>query len=175
MKKIRDYSLLFGIAFSIVILDQISKAMVLNSVPSGGSWMPLDWLAPYARIVNWYNSGVAFGLFQGGGMIFAGLALIVAGGIIYYYPRIPRDEVLMRVAFGFMLGGALGNLIDRFRYGGNVIDFISVGNFPVFNVADSSVTIGVCLMLLASLLDNRKTKQQKAESLSPEGNQSIEK
>jgi signal peptidase II len=56
-----------------------------------------------------------------------------------------------------------------------VIDFISVGNFPVFNVADSSVTIGVCLMLLASLLDNRKTKQQKAESLSPEENQSIEK
>ena len=108
-------------------------------------------------------------------MIFAGLALIVAGGIIYYFPRIPRDEVLMRVAFGFMLGGALGNLIDRLRYGGNVIDFISVGNFPVFNVADSSVTIGVCLMLLASLLDNRKAKQQKAESLSPEENQVIEK
>jgi len=173
MIKKKDYLMLFGIATIIVVLDQISKAIVVNNIPTGGSWMPLDWLAPIARIVNWYNSGVAFGLFQGGGLIFAGLALIVAGGIIYYYPRIPREEVLMRVSFGFILGGALGNLIDRLRYGGNVVDFISVGTFPVFNVADSSVTIGVCLMLLASLLDSRKNKQVKAETLSPEENQSI--
>jgi signal peptidase II len=62
----------------------------------------------------------------------------------------------MQVAFGLMLGGAVGNVIDRLRFGGNVIDFISVGSFPVFNIADSAVTIGVGLMLLATLLENRK-------------------
>jgi len=156
MKDRNSFWLLFGIAITIVVLDQISKAILLANVPSGTAWMPLTWLAPYARFVNWYNSGVAFGLFQGGGMLFAILALIVSGGIIYYYPRIPHEEKLMQVAFGFMLGGAVGNLIDRFRYGGNVIDFISVGNFPVFNVADSAVTIGVGLMLLATFLESRK-------------------
>jgi signal peptidase II len=166
MKNRNSYWLLFGIAITIVVLDQISKAILLANVPSGTAWMPLTWLAPYARFVNWYNSGVAFGLFQGGGMLFAILALVVSGGIIYYYPRIPHEEKLMQVAFGLMLGGAVGNLIDRFRYGGNVIDFISVGNFPVFNVADSAVTIGVCLMLLATFLESRK-KPVEADSANP--------
>ncbi len=170
MKNKNSYWLLFGIALAIVILDQISKALVLTYLPSGTAWMPLAWLAPYARIVNWYNSGVAFGLFQGGGMLFAVLATFVAGGIIYYYPRIPHEDKLMQVAFGFMLGGALGNVIDRLRLGGNVIDFISLGSFPVFNVADSSVTIGVCLMLLATLLESRK-KNPGEESTAPVGKQ----
>jgi signal peptidase II len=164
MKNKNSYWLLFGIALTIVILDQISKALVLAYLPSGSAWMPLTWLAPYARFVNWYNSGVAFGMFQGGGLLFAVLALFVAGGIIYYYPRIPHEDKLMQVAFGFMLGGALGNVIDRLRYGGNVIDFISVGSFPVFNIADSSVTIGVGLMLLATLLESRRKKSVEQQS-----------
>ena len=73
----------------------------------------------------------------------------------------------MQVAFGFMLGGAVGNLIDRFRLGGNVIDFISVGHFPVFNVADSAVTIGVCLMLLATLLESRKKSRGRNQQIQP--------
>ena len=162
---------MFGIALVIIILDQVSKAIVLAQIPSGESWMPLAWLAPYARIVNWHNSGVAFGMFQGGGYIFGVLALIVSIGIIYYYPRIPHEDTLMRIAFGFMLGGALGNLIDRMRYGGNVTDFISVGTFPVFNVADSSVTIGVCLMLLATLLESRKKEPQPSNPEKPENHQ----
>jgi signal peptidase II len=156
MKNRNSYWLLFGIAAIVILLDQVTKAMVLKNLPSGTAWMPLDWLAPYARFVNWFNSGVAFGLFRGGGMLFAVLAMVVAGGIIYYYPRIPHEDKLMQVAFGLMLGGAVGNVIDRLRFGGNVIDFISVGSFPVFNIADSAVTIGVGLMLLATLLENRK-------------------
>jgi signal peptidase II len=155
MKNRNSYWLLFGIAAIVILLDQVSKAMILENLPSGTAWMPLDWLAPHARFVNWFNSGVAFGLFQGGGMLFAVLAMVVAGGIIYYYPRIPHEDKLMQVAFGLMLGGAAGNVIDRLRFGGNVIDFISVGSFPVFNIADSAVTIGVSLMLLATLLENR--------------------
>jgi signal peptidase II len=171
MNHKRDYLLLFGIALLILILDQFSKAVVLSQIPSGTNWMPLVWLAPYARIVNWYNSGVAFGLFQGGGYLFAVLAMVVAIGIIFYYPRIPHEDVLMRIAFGFMLGGALGNVIDRVRFGGNVTDFISVGSFPVFNVADSCVTIGVGLMLLASFLDSRKNKHTIPEAESFEKKQ----
>ncbi len=159
MKSRNSYWLLFGIAAAVIILDQVSKAIILENIPLGSAWMPLTWLAPYARFVNWVNSGVAFGLFQGGGLLFAALAMVVAGGIIYFYPRIPHEDKLMQVAFGFMLGGAVGNVIDRLRFGGTVIDFISVGKFPVFNVADSAVTIGVCLMLLATLLENRKKAQ----------------
>ena len=76
MKDRNSFWLLFGIAITIVVLDQVSKAILLANVPSGTAWMPLTWLAPYARFVNWYNSGVAFGLFQGGGMLFAILALL---------------------------------------------------------------------------------------------------
>jgi signal peptidase II len=160
-KIIKEYWLLISVAGLIVIVDQVTKAIVRANIPFGGRWMPLDWLAPYFRFVHWENTGAAFGMFQSGGLIFGILAVIVSIFIVIYYPQIPKEEKLMRVAMAMQLGGALGNLIDRIVFG-PVTDFISVGSFPVFNIADSSITVGVGLLILALWLhDQREKKEQK--------------
>jgi signal peptidase II len=145
--KIKSYFLLVGIASVIIILDQITKSLVRANLAFGVSWSPWEWLMPYARIVHWSNTGASFGMFQGFGMVFTVLSLIVAAVIVYYYPRVPIEEWPLRIAMGMQLGGALGNLIDRVTRG-EVTDFISVGNFAVFNIADASISVGVAVLLI---------------------------
>ena len=165
MKKfIKEYWMLFTIAGIIILLDQITKAIIRASIPFGGQWMPVEWLRPYLRFVHWQNTGAAFGLFQGGGLVFGILAVIVTIFIMIYYPQIPKEEKLMRVAISMQLGGAIGNLIDRILFG-PVTDFISVGSFPVFNIADSSITVGVGIMILALWLAERR-ERRKTQALS---------
>ena len=176
MKKIiKNYWLLFTISGVIIIVDQITKAIIRANIPFGGSWMPLTWLEPYFRIVHWENTGAAFGLFQQGGLVFGIMAVIVAVFIIIYYPQIPKDEKLIRVAMAMQMGGAIGNLIDRVVFG-PVTDFISVGNFPVFNIADSSITVGVGLLMLALWIYESREKRKAAESelQNPENNAAYE-
>jgi signal peptidase II len=164
LKKIaRNYLFLFSIAGVVVILDQIAKALVRAYIPLGGTWMPLQWLAPYARIVYIYNTGVAFGMFQNLGSIFLVLALIISVAMIYYFPRVPQGEWVQRVAMSLMLGGALGNLIDRILFNNRVTDFISVGNFAIFNIADSSITVGVAVLLLGIWLQEQREKKETSE------------
>jgi len=155
---LKGYPFLFLLAGVIIALDQITKEIVRTNIPEGGFWSPWDWLTPIARIVHITNTGVAFGMFQGSGGIFAVLAIIISIAIIYYYPRVAADDWTLRIAMGLQLGGALGNLIDRLFNGGNVTDFISVGNFAIFNVADSSITVGVGVLLLGVWLQERRKK-----------------
>lgn len=163
MKKIiKEYWLLVVIAVVIISLDQLTKAIIRANIPFGGMWMPLEWLAPYFRFVNWNNTGAAFGLFQSGGLVFAVLAVIISIVIVIYYPQIPKEEKLMRLAIALQLGGALGNLIDRIAFG-PVTDFISVGDFPVFNIADSCITVGVGILILALWLSERREKMKSEE------------
>ena len=158
MKKyLRDYAFLALVAGLIIAADQITKAAVRNNLGFGEMWAPWDWMLPYARIVYWYNTGVAFGMFQGKGLIFTILSFLVSLAIIYYYPRIPAGEKWMRLALGLQLGGAVGNLIDRVLWG-HVIDFISVGTFPVLNIADASITTGVALLILTVWLEDRRER-----------------
>lgn len=162
MKLIRAYVPLFLTASLIIALDQWTKWLVRENIPFGGQWLPenLTWLMPYARLVHWYNTGVAFGLFQGYGWVSGVLALVVVGLIIYYYPRPEAREWWMRLALGMQAAGALGNLIDRLTLGGKVTDFISVGTFPVFNIADASITLGVGVLLLGVYLKERAEQKQ---------------
>lgn len=145
-----DYAFLFSIAGLIIIFDQITKFIIRQTIPFAQAWMPLDWLAPYFRFVNWHNQGAAFGILQGFGGIFGILAIIVSLAIINYYPVIPRHDKWMRVALALQLAGAMGNLIDRLTVGA-VTDFVSIWRFPVFNVADLSITVGVIVLLLPYL------------------------
>ncbi len=154
-----QFGLLFTIAQVIVILDQLTKSYIRNNLGFGEIWSPWPWLTPYARIVNWNNTGVAFGLFQGMNEVFKVLALIVALVIVYYFPRVPREDWPLRIAMGMQLGGALGNLIDRLVYD-SVTDFISLGDFPVFNVADSSITVGVIVLLIGVWLQDKKGRKR---------------
>jgi signal peptidase II len=163
IQKIKDYLVLFGIAGLIIGLDQWTKWLVRENIGFGEMWLPnwLAWLSPYARIVNWHNSGAAFGMFQDGNMVFTVLAIIVTCAIIYYYPQVESSDWALRLAMGLQLAGAAGNLIDRLMRG-KVTDFISVGNFPVFNVADSSITIGVIVLLLGVWIKERQEKKKAA-------------
>ncbi|MDP1714254.1 MAG: signal peptidase II [Anaerolineales bacterium] len=172
--KIKDYLILLGVASIVVALDQWTKWLVRENIQYGGMWLPdsLIWLSPYARIVHWYNSGAAFGMFQNGNLIFTILAFIVIGAIFYYYPFVQNEDWTLKLAMGLQLAGAAGNLIDRLMMD-KVTDFISIGTFPVFNVADSSITIGVVVLLLGVWIRERKEKRKAAGLLPPTGTMSV--
>ena len=160
---IQRYWPIATIAAVIVALDQWTKWLVRANIPPGGTWLPdsLEWLSPYARIVHWYNTGAAFGMFQNASMVFTVLAFIVIAAIIYYYPHVENTDWSLRLAMSMQLGGAIGNLIDRLRLG-HVTDFISIGSFPVFNVADASISVGAVVLLLGVWLMERSEKKEKA-------------
>lgn len=172
MKSIGKYIYLFLIAGVIVALDQWTKELVRTQLSLGETWLPdwLSWLSPYARIVNWYNRGAAFGMFQSGSMVFMVLAIIVIAAIIYYYPRVEAHDWTLRLAMSMQLAGAMGNLIDRILHDGKVTDFISVGTFPVFNVADASISVGTAVLLLGVYLQERAAQKAKT----PDSNQPSE-
>ncbi|MGD8814052.1 MAG: signal peptidase II [Anaerolineales bacterium] len=155
-----DYLVLLGIAGAIVALDQWTKYLVRTRLDFGEAWSPWDWLMPYARIVHWNNTGAAFGLFPAGGVIFTVVAVLVAAAILYYYPQVPRSQIGVRIALPMQLAGALGNLIDRLSIG-TVTDFVSLGAFPVFNVADASISIGVAVLVVFMWLEDRRTRKTK--------------
>ena len=170
MKNVfKNYWGIFIIAGVIVALDQWTKWLVRTNIPSGQSWLPesLQWLSPYARIVHWYNRGAAFGMFQEGSMVFTVLAFIVIAAIIYYYPQVSKADWPLRLAMSMQLGGALGNLIDRLTIG-HVTDFLSVGTFPVFNIADASITMGCVVLLLGVWWQERAAKKEKMQAAPPE-------
>lgn len=158
------YVYLILIAGTLIALDQWTKSLVRVNLQLGESWLPeaLAWLSPYARIVHWYNTGAAFGMFQGGSMIFMALAFVVVGAIIYYFPQVEQQDWTLRLALSMQLAGALGNLLDRLQFEGRVTDFISVGTFPVFNVADASISVGTAILLLGVYLQERAAQKEKA-------------
>ena len=170
-KKIfRHYLLLLAIALLVIILDQWSKGLIRLNLALGEEIYPILFLAPFFRFTYWQNTGAAFGMFQNANILLLILAVIIAIAVIWYYHRAVDEPLLYRVSLGLILGGALGNMIDRVQLG-FVTDFIAVGRFPVFNVADSSVTVGVVLMLLGLLLQEHKEKKarQNAAILNQDG------
>lgn len=165
MKNVfRKYGTIGLIAIVIVLLDQWTKTLVRTNIPQGASWLPdsLLWLSPYARIVHWYNTGAAFGMFKDASTILTVLAFIVIGAILFYYPQVSRDDWSLRLALSMQLGGAIGNLTDRLTIG-HVTDFISVGSFPVFNVADASISVGAVVLFLGVWLQERADKKKEAD------------
>lgn len=160
-QRVRAYLTLAAVAGLILAIDQWSKVLVRTQLAVGETWSPAEWLAPYARVIHWNNTGAAFGLLPSAGLIFTVVAILVSGAIIYYFPRVPERQAAVRVALALQLGGAIGNLIDRLVLG-TVTDFISVGRFPVFNVADSSISVGVALLLASMWVEDRRQRRQAA-------------
>ncbi len=161
-KFLKSIRWLLLIATLIVVIDQLTKFFIRKYMVYGETWAPWDWMMPYVRLLYIHNTGAAFGMFKDANPVFMALAVIVSGVIIYYYPHIPEDEKVIRFALSLQLAGAVGNLIDRIFFG-RVTDFISVGNFAIFNVADSSITVGVIILLIAVWWQDRKEKKKMAE------------
>ncbi len=165
MKRyLKDYLVLFLISGTIVLLDQLTKHWVRANLAYTEVFHPEWWLSQYVRIVHWQNTGAAFGLFQDMSLVFTVLAFVVTGVILYYFPRVPPEDWLIRLAMGMQMGGALGNLVNRLTHGGTVTDWISVGNFPVFNVADASISVGVAILFFALWQQERIARQLRASS-----------
>jgi signal peptidase II len=151
----------------LIVLDQWTKSLVRANLVLNEFWMPIEWLAPYLRIVNWHNTGAAFGIFQGMNSVFMVLAIVIILLILVYFPMIPEDDFFFRLALSLQMAGAAGNLIDRL-YRGYVTDFISVGRFPVFNVADSCITLGVVVLLIGMWIEERKIEDEPRSDNYPE-------
>jgi signal peptidase II len=156
-KYLKDYIFLLSLAGVLIAVDQITKALVRNNLVVGEVWAPWNWLLPYARIVHWTNTGAAFGMFQNLGGLFTILALVVSVAILYYFPQVPAQDWPLRLALVLQLGGAVGNLIDRLTIG-SVTDFIAVGNFAVFNVADASISVGAAVLVIGMWLKERSER-----------------
>lgn len=165
-RTIVEYLGLAGMATTVLILDQWTKSLVRSSLQVGEVWSPWTWLTPYARIVHWKNTGAAFGMLPGFSDLFTILAIVVAVAILVYFRQVPRQDWPLRLAMGLQLGGALGNLIDRLTVG-HVTDFISVGSFPVFNVADASISVGVVILVIGMWWKERL--ERAAGQHTPEG------
>jgi signal peptidase II len=135
------------VAVLVIALDQFTKYLVVTHLDLYESWAPFPALARWLDVYYITNTGVAFGLFQGGGRVYAIVPLAIAVGIAFYYHTLPGGQWLIRLSLALQFSGAIGNVIDRLRIG-HVIDFIHVPYWPVFNVADSAVTIGTILLVL---------------------------
>jgi signal peptidase II len=150
------------IVSSIVTADQASKAWIWNQfgpIPVEGDSMPLwgEWL----RFTFVKNTGVAFGMFQDFPQFFTVTSILISLGAIYYYRfHLPHRSWVVQICLGLIVGGAIGNIIDRLRLG-YVIDFVHISWFPgIFNLADSSISIGTILLSIYILLTGEQQAPQ---------------
>ncbi|HSG86931.1 MAG TPA: signal peptidase II [Candidatus Limnocylindrales bacterium] len=144
------WAVFWGLAVAVLVLDQLTKAALVANLDPGESVEVLgDWL----RLVHGQNDGAIFGLFQGSSILFAAVSLLVIGLIVLFQAR-SHGDLILAVALGLLLGGAIGNLVDRLRYG-YVVDFIDMGiggwRFYTFNVADASISLAVVLLLVRAV------------------------
>ena len=158
----RERWILFIIAGIIILLDQASKNLVESSLPLYTYYAPIPELENIFRITHTSNTGVAFGLFQNGNTIFAIFAVIVTIAIIIYNSKLEYGHKLLRLALGLQVGGAIGNLIDRTRQG-YVTDFMDIGPWPVWNIADLAIVSGTILLVLIMFREEREEKRLAAE------------
>ena len=129
------------VAAVVVILDQVTKSLVRSDIEFGDH----DKFLPGVTLVHDRNTGVAFSLFAGGGALVIVLTLAALTVLVGYLARRP-ERPLLWLPTGMLVGGALGNLIDRIAHGA-VTDFIKLPHWPAFNVADMSITLGVLTLL----------------------------
>ena len=142
-----------GVALIIVALDQLTKAIVLGAFETGQAVA----VTPFFNLVLVWNRGVSFGMLDSGGAfapwLLSGLALAVVIGLVAWLRR--ADQWLTALGLGLVIGGALGNVIDRIRFGAVVdfLDFHLAGyHWPAFNVADAGICVGAALMIADGLL-----------------------
>ena len=136
----RDWTLLQLAALALA-LDQLTKFVVRQTLDWHHSWPAFG----FFRFTHVQNTGSAFGLFQGNNLPLLIVSLVGVAVLAYIYRTQERPGILMRVSIALMMGGALGNLVDRI-WQGHVTDFIDIGPWPVFNLADSSIVVGLAIL-----------------------------
>ena len=164
---LKNAIILVGIVLLIIGLDQWSKALVRDQIGLGNEIYPISFLAPFFRFTYIKNTGAAFGIFQNANTPLLILSILISLVVLWLYFKAEEEPWIFRISLAMMLGGAIGNMIDRIRFG-FVTDFIAVGRFPVFNIADSAVTVGVAILLIAMLIQERKAKSKEIDGIQNE-------
>lgn len=146
-----------GLAVLTLVLDQATKWLMLYWVMDPPRVIPV---LPFFNLVVVWNQGVSFGMFGGGAvspLVFVGLSAVIVGAMVVWLRR--ADSLWTQIAIGLVIGGAIGNVIDRLLFGAvyDFLDFHVAGwHWPAFNVADAGICVGVVLLLVESLLPERK-------------------
>lgn len=136
---------ILGVAALVFAVDQLTKYWVVQNIPLHGWWSFTVHTGRLIRIIYVTNTGTALGMFPQLGTIFMVIAILVVVGIIIFHRRLPIESPWVRLALGLQLGGALGNLADRLT-SGSVVDFVDIGFWPIFNLADVAIVVGVTLL-----------------------------
>lgn len=151
------------VAVVVIVLDQLSKAWVVAALGPTTMTKFIPVAGDSVRIAYSHNTGVAFSMFEGHPEILSIAALLIVAGAIYFYAtQLPNRRLGIQLIMGLIMGGALGNLIDRIRLG-YVVDFIQVGWFPIFNLADSAITVGAALLMLQFLRDEVAHRRERPD------------
>jgi signal peptidase II len=153
--------LVVAVALAVFALDRVTKAWVTDNIPLG-TGRPV--IGDYVRIVHVQNTGAAFGLLPERTTLLSVLSVLAVLAIVYYYRQIASNSSLVSGTLGMQLGGAFGNLLDRVTQG-YVVDFVDVGygdiRFWAFNVADSSIVVGIILVTAALWYEEHRTATPK--------------
>ncbi len=164
----RKYWVLVIVCFWILFVDQWTKHAIQQRLVL---YQKVEVVHGFFNLVHVRNTGGAFGIFGGekgglGSLLFVVVSLVAIGSILFLYIRLKEDERILSLSFSLVLSGAIGNLIDRLRYG-EVVDFLDFYLFsfhwPAFNISDSAICLGVGLMALELLIrDHKKSTKSPA-------------
>jgi signal peptidase II len=163
----RQYWILFVFCFGVLLLDQWTKYVIVQKL---ALYQRVEVIQGFFHLTHVRNTGGAFGIFGGekggiGSVLFVVISLIAIGAIVFLFIKIKENEKTLALSFSLVLSGAVGNLIDRLRYG-EVIDFLEFylsflpwrlfNPWPAFNIADSAICIGIGLLVLELLKHDKK-------------------
>ncbi|AWE06599.1 signal peptidase II [Lysinibacillus sp. 2017] len=152
----------YGLAIFAVILDQWSKWLIVKNMEFGERISIWD---PWFGILSHRNRGAAWGMMEGQMWLFTIVTVAVIIAIIYFYHKEAKGKPLFQVSLMLLLGGAVGNFIDRL-FRGEVVDFVDVlipvinYHFPIFNIADAALTIAVVMLFIAIILEEKAGKKK---------------
>ena len=152
--------LLFGVTAAVVVLDQVTKFLAFKHD------QPFILIKGLIEIVHTRNDGIAFGLGAGmkyGALVWSILSLLTVLLLLFFYAKYTHRRIANTIAFGLIIGGAIGNLIDRIATNGKVLDFIQLSfiKWPSFNIADTAIVIGVIMMVFTIALDHAEEEGNK--------------
>ena len=152
----------YGLAIFVIIIDQWTKWLIVKNMEFGERISVWD---PWFGILSHRNRGAAWGMLEGQMWLFTIVTLAVIVAIIYFYHTEAKGKPLYQVSLMLLLGGAIGNFIDRL-FRGEVVDFLDVlipvinYDFPIFNIADAALTISVVMLLIAIIFEEKAGKKK---------------
>lgn len=152
----------YGLAAFVILIDQWTKWLIVKNMEYGERIAVWD---PWLGILSHRNRGAAWGMLEGQMWLFSIVTIGVICAIIYFYHKEAKGKPVFQVGLMFLLGGAIGNFIDRL-FRGEVVDFVDVlipvinYDFPIFNIADAALTIAVVILMIGLIAEDKKEKKQ---------------